>query len=148
MRFWDSSALAAVILRDALAVDFDAILVADPGACIWWGTAVECASALARRSREGRLSARDHTDARQSADILIGECHEVEPTPELRAQAVTLLRETDLRTADALQLAAALAWAGSRPSGAEFVCLDRRLRDAATAAGFQVLPLDDGSIPG
>jgi uncharacterized protein len=47
-----------------------------------------------------------------------------------------------LRAADAFQLAAAQAWRQQDPSGASFVCLDERLRDAAAREGFSSLPLD------
>ena len=40
----------------------------------------------------------------------------------------------------ALQLAAAFLWADRRPWGHDFVCLDARLREAARAEGFRVLP--------
>ena len=43
--------------------------------------------------------------------------------------------------ADALQLAAAEVWAGQPSAGYTFVCLDHRLRDAASREGFEVMPL-------
>jgi len=45
-----------------------------------------------------------------------------------------------LRAADALQLAAALAWAQEQPLGRELVSLDLRLREAAQGEGFTILP--------
>jgi len=45
-----------------------------------------------------------------------------------------------LRAADALQLAAALIWTEETTAGAEFVCLDQNLREAALKEGFTVLP--------
>ena len=45
-----------------------------------------------------------------------------------------------MRAADALQLAAALLWTGENPLGAEIVCQDRNLREAASKEGFAVLP--------
>jgi len=45
-----------------------------------------------------------------------------------------------VRAGDALQLAAALAWSDEPPQGSGFVCLDDRLRTAAQAEGFAVLP--------
>jgi predicted nucleic acid-binding protein len=49
-----------------------------------------------------------------------------------------------LRAADALQLAAALVWAGS-PAVGEMVVLDRRLREAARLEGLRPLPDDEWS---
>ena len=62
--------------------------------------------------------------------------HEVEPGEELRESAKRLLRVHDLRTADALQLAAAVYVAEARPSTLEFVSLDDRLLAAARREGF------------
>lgn len=45
-----------------------------------------------------------------------------------------------LRSADALQLAAALVACDERPRGETFVSLDERLRNAAQREGFTVLP--------
>jgi hypothetical protein len=44
-----------------------------------------------------------------------------------------------LRAGDAVQLAAAVSWAQRGPRGLEFVCLDRKLREAALIEGFTVL---------
>jgi hypothetical protein len=46
-----------------------------------------------------------------------------------------LLRVHPLRAAGALQLAAALEWAGAPPDG-ELVTFDERLREAAVREGF------------
>ncbi len=45
-----------------------------------------------------------------------------------------------LKSADALQLAAALVWAGNTTRDHHFVCLDKRLRKAAGKEGFRILP--------
>jgi hypothetical protein len=52
------------------------------------------------------------------------------------------LRVHDLRVADALQLAAALAAAEARPATLAVVCLDDRLGAAAEREGFPVLGAD------
>jgi uncharacterized protein len=62
--------------------------------------------------------------------------HEVEPSDEVRESAKRLLRVHDLRTAEALQLAAAFYVAEARPSTLEFVSLDERLMAAARREGF------------
>lgn len=62
------------------------------------------------------------------------------PTPATQTFAETFLENYPLRTADAYQLAAAYRWAGQNPQGEQFVCLDRRLREAAEAEGFSVSP--------
>ena len=54
-------------------------------------------------------------------------------------QTARLLRVHPLRAHDALQLAAALTWAGSPPSG-EIVAFDHTLREAARLEGLTPLP--------
>jgi predicted nucleic acid-binding protein len=67
---------------------------------------------------------------------------EVAPAEHVRTASVRILRVHDLRAADSLQLAAALIWINHDPSGAGFVCLDKRLREAAAKEGFDVHPLE------
>jgi predicted nucleic acid-binding protein len=42
--------------------------------------------------------------------------------------------------ADSLQLSAGIIWSGRNPREYRFVCLDKRLRDAAQKEGFTILP--------
>ena len=105
---------------------------------VWWGTPVECASAIARLRREGVLSETVEREALTVLDLLRSGWHELLPGDAVRAQAQRALRLHPLRTADALQLAAALEWAGVPPSG-EMVCFDARLGGAAEREGFTVL---------
>ena len=65
------------------------------------------------------------------------------PVDEVRTRAAGLLTLHPLRAADALQLAAALTWTEGLPKGERFVCLDRRLREAARLQGFTAMPGDD-----
>lgn len=59
---------------------------------------------------------------------------------DLKSITLRLLRTHPMRASDSLQLGAALWWCGGFPEGREFICLDQRLRDAASAEGFNVLP--------
>ena len=67
----------------------------------------------------------------------------IQPTDHVRERAEQLIAVYPLRAADALQLAAALTWCENQPWNERFVCLDKRLRDAARKEGFSVLP-DNG----
>ena len=64
---------------------------------------------------------------------------EVRPVQRVRDRALRLLRIHPLRSADALQLAAALVAAGDDPRRQDFVCSDVRLAAAAKREGFAVL---------
>jgi predicted nucleic acid-binding protein len=59
-----------------------------------------------------------------------------------REAAKRFLRVHDLRTADALHLAAAFFIAEARPSTLEFVSLDDRLLTAARREGFVIAKPD------
>lgn len=65
--------------------------------------------------------------------------HEIVPSVAVRRSAERLLRMHALRTADSLQLAAALVACDRDPTTLEFVCLDVRLASVARREGFRVL---------
>ncbi|HEV3134209.1 MAG TPA: type II toxin-antitoxin system VapC family toxin, partial [Acidimicrobiia bacterium] len=138
MKFWDSSALVPLLVRQPTSERLEGLLRRDPAVVIWWGGVVECASALARLQREGTLPRSGLRQAQQVLDHLRARAFEVEPVEEVRARALRLLAVHQLRAADSLQLAAALIWCRERPQRVAFVCLDDRLRLAAAGEGFQV----------
>jgi len=102
----------------------------------WWATELECTSAIVRRQRLGHLREEVSAEGFTRLNALRAGWHEVEPGEEVRESAKRLLRVHDLRTADALQLAAATFVAEGRPSTLEFVSLDGRLLAAARREGF------------
>jgi len=114
------------------------LLSEDGVGALWWGTAVECWSAFSRRVREGELARDEENVARSQLDIVAAQWAEVLATSEVRRLAGLLLRRQDLRSADALQLAAALFFFGD--SGGEFVTLDERLHHAAATEGLTPIP--------
>lgn len=138
MRFWDASAVVPLLLDEPESPGLRQLLRDDAGLVVWWGTPVECASAIARVARDGTLTARDETTALDLLRMLEGTWHEILPTPPLRQAAQRLLRVHPLRAADAFQLAAALAWAAGDPRGLSVVTRDDRLADAARREGFDV----------
>lgn len=138
MRFWDASALVPLCVHQVHSETVHALLREDPGLVVWWGSIVECWSAFARALREGKIGAKAERLARVELEALREVWDEIQPVEEVRVAAGRLLRVHVLRAADALQLAAAMVWAGGRPAG--FVCLDQRLREAARLEGFMVCP--------
>ncbi|MBI4728708.1 MAG: type II toxin-antitoxin system VapC family toxin [Acidobacteria bacterium] len=140
MRFWDSSALLPLCLAEPASSAMLALLREDPGLVAWWGSPVECRSALARLRREGRLTAPEVGVAGEVLSRLRAAWVEVLPVELVRDHASRVLDMHPLRAADALQLASALVWAGTPPRGASFVTLDARLWEAARLEGFEVLP--------
>ena len=140
MKFLDSSAVLPLCLHEPHTPNLKKLCMRDGAIVAWWGTAVECYSALARLRREQALSTADETQARAVVHALMATWTEIEPSRAVREQAGRVLLLHPLRAADAFQLAAAIIWANGQASGHEFVCLDHRLREAAQREGFTVLP--------
>lgn len=140
MRFWDASALIPLCLQEPQSGQLKKLAREDEAIVAWWGSPIECLSALARLKREGALTASDDEQARTVLRSLSGSWIEVEPTIPVREQAGRVLRLHPLRAADALQLAAALVWCQGEPVQYSFVCLDQRLREAARREGFHIFP--------
>jgi predicted nucleic acid-binding protein len=140
MRFWDSSAIIPLCLEEPASRKVRSLAEKDEDVIVWWGTRVECTSAMARRRREGALASPAERTARAALSSLASDWSEVQPTEPVRSRAERLLTVHSLRAADALQLAAALIWTDEGPPGAEFVCLDQNLRESASKEGFTVLP--------
>lgn len=108
---------------------------------VWWGTELECVSAIARLERQGDLASDATVVALQRMEALAGGWHEVQPVESVRRAARRALRVHSLRTADALQLAAATIGSEGQPASLDVISLDDRLNDAARREGFAVLEL-------
>ncbi len=139
MKFWDSSAVVPLIVREPESSVLEAIAKADQKLVVWWGTQIECASALARRRWDGALNDGEERMALDLLSVLVGAWTEVSPTLAVRETAMRLSRVHQLRAADAVQLGAALEWVSGWPSRAELVTRDDRLALAAEREGFAVV---------
>ncbi len=140
MRFWDSSAIVPLCFRESASDEMRRIVDTDEDMVVWWGSRIECLSAMARRRREGLLSAERERKARAILSAMAEVWSEVQPTEIVRERAERLLMVHPLRAADGLQLASALVWSEEAPKGLDVVCLDEKLREAAFREGFTVLP--------
>ncbi|MEP7344646.1 MAG: type II toxin-antitoxin system VapC family toxin [Gemmatimonadaceae bacterium] len=138
MKYWDSSALIPLLIAEESSQRMDALLRQDPAIATWWGSAVECVSALARLEREGFLAPEDMRAALERLRQASQSWVEVPATDDVREQAIRLLRVHRLRAADALQLAAAVVAADFQAAAVEFVTLDSRQSEAAEREGFAV----------
>jgi uncharacterized protein len=136
--FWDSSALVPLLSREAESARMRQRYLADPEVVVWWGSRVECASAIARLEREGGLVGPGASEAFARLDGLAPSWIEIEPTDEVREVARRYVRAYPLGAADALQLAAAFMSAERRPPTLAFLTLDDRLRGAAEKEGFRL----------
>ncbi len=144
MRFWDASAVVAMLAGEPPATSLLQLLESDADVVAWWGTPVECASAFSRLEREGAVDAATTNELVGDIGLLAASWIEVQPTNALRGIATRLLRVHNLRAADSLQLAAITVSAGD-PGAIDVVSLDERLNEAARREGFRVL--DPGKAP-
>ena len=142
MSYWDSSAIAPILVDEPMSHQLRRLAADDSRITTWWGTAVECASAVGRRERTGALDPEGAAESIATLDRLAREWLEAPPTPSLRTDAQRLVRVHDLRAGDAFQLAAARVAADGDPHTVPFVTLDDRLALAASREGFPVLGLD------
>jgi predicted nucleic acid-binding protein len=140
VRFWDSSAIVPIIFAEPASPQVRSLAEDGSRLTVWWGTPVECASAIARRERSGDLGTQAITEALALLDDLAGEWTEVPPTPRLRDIARRIVFLHQLRAADAFQIAAARIGGDDWPESLSFVTLDERLAVAAQREGFPVLP--------
>ncbi len=144
MKFWDASALVPLVVDQAATQRLHAVVARDADMFVWWGTKIECVSALARLEREGRISAEVVTSAVERLSELENNWDEIDPNEALRDIAIRFLRVHPLRAADALQLAAAFLAGERRPASVEIVTLDERLAAAARKEGFVVTEISPG----
>lgn len=139
MKYWDSSALVPLIVRETGSAERRATFRRDPMIVTWWGSRVECASALNRLHRDRHFETGGLDRALDQLGRLAASWLEIEPLEQVRVRAIRLLRLHPLRGADALQLAAALTAAAEDPQRLDLVSSDERLSAAARREGFRVL---------
>ncbi|MBK7876011.1 MAG: type II toxin-antitoxin system VapC family toxin [Planctomycetes bacterium] len=140
MRFWDTSALVPLFVEEPTTAELRSWVEDDVDICVWAMSDVEARSAIARRARSGGLSWREVQELGQRFDAFMKRVHVVSLLDTVKLRAKRLLAIHDLRAADSLQLAAALATCADDPAGYEFVTLDQRLAEAARREGFTVRP--------
>ena len=136
MKYWDSSSIVPLLVDEVTSESKRRIHREDPSIVTWWGTVVECESALSRLERDVRSTGAIPPDARARLASLADSWTEIGADIRVRNRALRLLRTHPLRSADALQLAAALVAVSEHSAAIEFVCGDERLAEAARLEGF------------
>jgi hypothetical protein len=106
---------------------------------VWWAAPVEIRGAFARLVRMGQLSLNQQTGAQVRLAELRSKWREIFPDPSLREHAERLVDRFPLKAADALQLAAAVAWCSGRPRARAYISGDAQLLAAASELGFQAV---------
>lgn len=139
MRFWDASAIVPLLVQESTTGRMQALAERDPDMLVWWGSQVECVSALSRFERAASLGLERSALAFDRLTRLAAGWHQVEPSEVVRESAIRFLRVHPLRAADAFQLGAAFVGAERRPASLELITLDERLADAARKEGFALI---------
>lgn len=138
--FWDTSAVVPLCCHQDASQELRRIARKVKRMTTWWGTTVEAQSAFSRLVRDGLMTARGLKQATARLEVQRQAWVEVLPSDRVREIAETLPGQYGLRALDSFQFAAALVWCKEQPRGRLFVCCDVRLTEAATKAGFDVLP--------
>ena len=139
MRFWDSSALVPIFVKEAATPEVESWRAADPGITTWMMTRVEVLAAIARKKRERPELVDLWNRAIHEVHEVASRWIEIWDVDATRRHAERIVLDHPLRTADALQLAAAIVAADGVPQSLELVTLDGRLAEAARREGFPVL---------
>ncbi len=131
--FLDSSALAKGYIEEPGSDRVEEILSSASALAVSVLCLPEVVSALSRRRRERKLSARQYLEAKQALLKDIEEASVIDVSDQVVARAVELLERWPLRSSDALQVASAAEW-----SAELFVSADERQCAAARAYALKV----------
>lgn len=131
--YLDTSALVKLLVPEAGSDALNAHLLGRQAVVISDLAVTECASALGRRVREGRIAAAEarrlHREAMRLQTLV--RAAELTPPTHRRAEHLLLTLDLPLRALDALHVAAA-----QEVGAATLVSSDERLRVAAGATGL------------
>ena len=130
MVYFDASALAKRYVREKGSLRVRRLLASDLPATSRY-SAVEIASALARRARDGAISGEDRERALTALGEDLTTMLIVELTPEIVTRAQALLQRHSLRAGDAVQLASCVHLRDELQEPITLVAFDDRLAAAA-----------------
>lgn len=139
MKFWDTSAVVPLLVEESASAACRRALRVDPAMAVWVLTRTEVVSAVRRREGAGELDPAQVSEVLRRLDARATRWTVVEAVQDVALRAERLLAVHPLRSADALQLAAALALFDDRPRGRGFLTADESLADAARREGFSVV---------
>lgn len=139
MRFWDTSALVPLVVDEPTTKAARDLLSNDADVLIWTMTSVELLSALGRLGRLSEGLQDLLPSMRAHALDLVGRCVLVTDVDGVRRRAERLVGVHPFASADAMQLAAALAASEDRPERLDIVTLDAQLARSARLEGFRVI---------
>ena len=136
VNYWDASAIVSLLVGESTAARYRPYRTEQ--FVTWWGTSIECVSAIARREREGGTASEIITEAYRRLSAMQSEWFVVHANEALRRSAIRFLKAHPLRAGDALHLAAAVNASHFEPTSVRFLTEDARLKQAAAREGFVV----------
>jgi hypothetical protein len=87
VKFWDASAIVPLLVAEVSTRRLLALAGEDPAMLVWWGSEVECTSALARVEREAAIDANGIVAAFSRLKQLKTAWHEINPSDAVRESA-------------------------------------------------------------
>lgn len=139
MKFWDTSALAPLVVDEPATPAMRDLAASDPDVIVWTLSSVELLSVLGRLGRRTPELADLLPGVRLDAMDLFRHWAAVTHVEGVKRRAERLVGVHPLSAADAMQLGAAVLASGDRPETLPFVTLDRTLARAAQLEGFRVV---------
>jgi predicted nucleic acid-binding protein len=139
VRFWDTSALFALVVPERETSRVRRWIAEDSGVVVWALTRVELLSAVSRRRRELPSAADRLVRARREFLDAWERWAEISAIDLVRAHAERVVERHPVRAADALHIGAALVACDGDPGSLQFVTLDAAQAAAAEREGFPVL---------
>ncbi|AFM11236.1 type II toxin-antitoxin system VapC family toxin [Turneriella parva] len=138
MIFWDSSAIVPLLVNEPKTKEAQTTLKKDRNLTVWCLTYLEATSALNRRLRTEEIHFGHFRAGEERLKKLTQAWDQILFSDRLVLLSARLLRTHPLRTADSLQLAAALIAGGNDPSQVNFFSYDDRLNEAAEREGLRL----------
>ena len=136
MKFWDTSAIIPLLVNERYSDIVDPIFSKDSAMIVWWGTSIECISAVSRLERENKITPKEHSQIIAQLNELRTSWREIQATPLIKQYAERILQVHPLRAQDAQQLAACLI--ANQDMIIEFLTFDQRLEIAGRKEGLKM----------
>lgn len=140
MNFWDTSALLPIFVPEATSSVMHQLYGKLEQKTVWTLTSVEAITAISRLERSHQLSPHEYETTREKLMALFQTCYLIDDIEGVKERAYKIVNFHPLKSADAIQLAAALVACLDNPWGHYFVTLDQQLADSALKEGFRILP--------
>lgn len=136
MKFWDTSAIIPLLVNEQYSDIVDPIFTKDSSMIVWWGTSIECISAISRLDRENKITPEEQAQIIARLNELRDSWREIQATPLIKQYAERILQVHPLRAQDAQQLAACLI--ANQDMVIEFLTFDKRLEIAGRKEGLKL----------